>query len=51
MNKPCEHCNKADTKKEGYYKCEKPCKQAKACYKNDVLLLNILRSDLSKIRI
>lgn len=48
VNKPCEHCDRADSKKEGYFKCEKPCKQAKACYENDALLLEILSGDLSR---
>ena len=31
MNKPCEHCEKADCKnyKSDYFKCEKPCERAK----------------------
>lgn len=49
MNKPCEHCDRADSKREGYFKCEKPCNRARACYENDVLLFEILCVDLSKI--
>lgn len=41
MNKPCEHCDKAD-RRSGYFKCDKPCLQAKQCYKNDRMLLDIL---------
>lgn len=51
MNKPCEHCDRADSKREGYFKCEKPCNRARVCYENDVLLFEILCVDLSKIRI
>ncbi len=43
MNKPCEHCDKADCKKykSDYFKCEKPCERAKMCKRNDEQLLKI----------
>ena len=42
MNKPCEHCNMADKGKQGYFKCDNPCKQAKACYESDKKMVEIL---------
>lgn len=42
MNKPCEHCDKADKKKSDYFKCDCPCYRAKLCYKNDRIMLDIL---------
>lgn len=41
MNKPCEHCDKADNR-AGFFKCEKPCLQAKLCYENNKKLFDIL---------
>ena len=45
MNKPCEHCDKADYKKYGsdYFKCEKPCERAKMCKRNDEKFFKMLR--------
>lgn len=45
MNKPCEHCDKADLKKYNgdYFKCKKPCERAKMCKRNDEQLLKMLR--------
>ena len=42
MNKPCEHCDKADKKKSGYFKCDRPCNLAKQCHKTDRMLLDAL---------
>lgn len=42
MNKPCEHCDKADENKQGYFKCDKSCNQAKQCYEGDKLLFDAL---------
>lgn len=50
MNKPCEHCNKADVKKEGYFKCESPCVQAKECYESDKILFDILRGNAGIVK-
>ena len=52
MNKPCENCNQADNKKYkyDYFKCEKPCNNAKQCKKNDELLMRALSGErLDKI--
>ena len=52
MNKPCENCNQADHKKYkyDYFKCEKPCNNAKQCKKNDELLMHVLGGErLDKI--
>ena len=43
MNKPCEYCSKADKKRADYFKCDKPCRNAKQCYENDKKLLEIFR--------
>lgn len=29
MNKPCEHCDKADKRRKEYFKCDTPCNLAK----------------------
>lgn len=42
MNKPCEHCQKADNRKD-YFECDNPCSTAKECKKNDEDFLRILR--------
>lgn len=34
MNKPCEHCNKADTAKSGFFKCDSPCDRARQCFES-----------------
>lgn len=49
MNKPCEHCEKAD-ERAGYFKCDKPCNQAKQCYENDKKLLKMIRPQLLDLR-
>lgn len=43
MNKPCEHCDKAQMSRPEYFKCERPCQQAKQCYENDKKLMDIFR--------
>lgn len=43
MNKPCEHCVKADKRRQDYFKCDTPCNLAKQCKENDKKLLEILR--------
>ena len=43
MNKPCEHCDKADMRRLAYFKCDKPCNLAKQCYESDKKLLEIFR--------
>lgn len=43
MNKPCEHCDKADKRRQDYFKCDTPCNLAKQCYENDKKLLEIFR--------
>lgn len=45
MNKPCEHCDKADYKKYGsdYFKCKKPCEKAKLCKRNGEQFMKMLR--------
>ena len=45
MNKPCEHCDKADYKKYGsdYFKCKKPCERAKLCKRNNESFMKMLR--------
>ena len=47
MTKPCDHCNTADYKKYGsdYFKCDKPCKRAKICKKNDEQLMKKLEEE------
>lgn len=45
MDKPCEHCDKADKSKSDYFKCDTPCNRAKQCYENDRKLLEILRGN------
>lgn len=45
MNKPCKHCDKADRRRT-YFKCDKPCQQAKQCYENDKKFLKRLRKEL-----
>lgn len=47
MNQPCEHCDKANHKKYkyDYFKCEKPCNNAKQCKKNDEALLKALSGE------
>ncbi len=47
MNQPCEHCDKANHKKYkyDYFKCEKPCNNAKQCKKNDEALLKVLNGE------
>lgn len=49
MNKPCEHCDKADRKKYNgdYFKCKKPCERAKMCKRNDEQLLKMLRGGVA----
>lgn len=42
MNKPCEHCDKADIDRPEYFKCDKPCNQAKQCYENNKKLFDVL---------
>lgn len=42
MNKPCEHCGKADSRTT-YFKCDNPCQQAKQCYECEKKLVDILR--------
>lgn len=49
MNKPCEHCDKADIRRTEYFKCNKPCNQAKQCYENDKKLLDEFRGFISQI--
>lgn len=39
MNKPCEHCDKADKRRKDYFKCDTPCNLAKQCKENDKKLL------------
>lgn len=39
MNKPCEHCVKADKRRQDYFKCDTPCNLAKQCKENDKKLL------------
>ena len=56
MNKPCEHCNKANKEKTGYFKCDNPCGQAKACYESDkraaeLLLKNPFYNEIKKGRV
>lgn len=41
MNKPCDHCDKADNR-AGFFKCDNPCRQAKQCHENNKKLLDIL---------
>lgn len=50
MNKPCEHCNKADIKIDRYFKCDSPCVQAKECYENDKILFDILRGNTELVK-
>lgn len=49
MNKPCEHCDKADKKKSDYFKCDCPCYRAKQCYKNDRMILGILAGKMRRM--
>jgi len=49
MNKPCEHCGKAD-KRSDYFKCDTPCRQAKQCYENDKKFLESLRGFIPVFR-
>lgn len=51
MNKPCEHCGKADKGRQDYFKCDKPCRQAKQCFENDKKLLDIFRGFIPDINI
>lgn len=48
MNKPCEHCNTADKEKQGYFKCDNPCKQAKMCYESDKRMAEIFGDAIEK---
>lgn len=48
MNDPCKHCDKADNTRIGYFKCDSPCKQAKACYENNEKMFNIFKEHLSE---
>ncbi|MCI8370935.1 MAG: hypothetical protein HFI75_00775 [Lachnospiraceae bacterium] len=48
MNKPCENCSKADYSREGYYKCDVPCNQAKECYEADRKALEIFTNDIQE---
>ena len=48
MNKPCEHCEKADGR-EDYLKCDNPCQTAKKCYESDRKLLNVLAGFMPEI--
>lgn len=43
MNKPCEHCDRAEKSRMEYFKCDKPCQRAKQCYENDKKLMDIFR--------
>ena len=47
MYKPCDNCDKADNKKYkyDYFKCKKPCNNAKQCKKNDEALLKVLSGE------
>lgn len=42
MNKPCEHCERADDWKD-YFKCDNPCRNAKQCYENDKKLMQEMK--------
>lgn len=41
MNRPCEHCDKADNR-AGFFKCEKPCRKAKQYYECEKKLIDII---------
>ncbi len=41
MNKPCEHCGKADSRTT-YFKCDNPCQQAKQCYECEKKFIEII---------
>lgn len=49
MNNPCEHCDKADKKRQEYFKCDNPCGQAKSCYENNKILLDAFRGFMPQI--
>ena len=41
MDYPCRYCDKADDRTD-YFKCDKPCNNAKQCKKNNEDLIAIL---------
>lgn len=50
MDKPCEHCGQADIRKEGYFKCETPCRQAKLCYANNRITIDEFLKNLPDLQ-
>ena len=50
MDKLCEHCGQADIRKEGYFKCETPCRQAKLCYANNRITIDEFLKNLPSLR-
>lgn len=48
MFNQCDHCEKADERRD-CFKCDKPCNNAKQCYKNDMELLRVLGGYMPKI--
>lgn len=49
MNKPCEHCEKAD-KRSDYFKCDNPCNSAKQCYENDKKLMDVFKGFMPDLK-
>ena len=49
MFKPCEHCEKADNR-SGYFKCDRPCDNARQCFKRDSDLFNTLAGYIPRIK-
>lgn len=49
MNKPCEHCEKAD-KRRDYFKCDNPCNNAKQCYENDKKMIDVLKGFMPEVK-
>lgn len=50
MNKPCNHCKKAEQNREGPFKCDNPCSQAKQCFENDKMLSRFFENRFLKRR-
>ena len=49
MDRPCNHCDKADDRKETVLKCDKPCRQGKNWYECEKKIIEIFQGKL-KIR-
>ena len=46
MDRPCEHCDKADDRKETVLKCDKPCRQGKNWYECEKKIIEIFQGKL-----